>query len=120
MIDYFLRDYYDYKRKARKEHFCCECRTIILKGEGYIYGRGFSDDYGLEEFKWCIDCKKLYDEMNDAIDGNWDDGIGLGNMINEFYDGENDEEFVKRMNDLLKKAKTKREKNKDLIKTNER
>lgn len=48
----------EYQRKARKDHKCCECRRLILKGSHYIYSSGIWDG-GPDSYKTCIRCDRL-------------------------------------------------------------
>lgn len=59
-------------RKARKEHRCCECRRIIVKGERYHYESGIWDG-SADDFKTCFDCYEVRSEM-------FCDGFEYGNM----------------------------------------
>lgn len=46
------------QRKARKEHKCCECRSIIRVGEIYSYSHGVWDGSGAS-FKQCMSCDEV-------------------------------------------------------------
>ena len=52
--------------KARKSHFCCECRGLILPGEHYhrYFGVWEGD---AESFKRCQDCDCLACDLTKAI-----------------------------------------------------
>ena len=45
-------------RTARKDHYCCECRGIIAKGEQYNYHSGIWNSEPAS-FKVCVDCDTL-------------------------------------------------------------
>lgn len=49
---------------ARKEHHCCECGTVIVKGERYerVSGKWEGD---METFKTCMPCVELRDAISD-------------------------------------------------------
>ncbi len=61
--DYDANNVYRAKMvKARKPHNCCECRRIIASGE--MYERvNLCSEGGWSEFKTCIGCKRLRDDM---------------------------------------------------------
>lgn len=46
------------RRKARKEHKCCECRKVIAKGETYIYSSGIWD-HRPDSYKTCDRCDRV-------------------------------------------------------------
>jgi hypothetical protein len=46
------------ERKARVEHKCCECSTVIAKGQKYQYLSGVWDGRG-DSFKTCLPCAEL-------------------------------------------------------------
>lgn len=46
------------QRKARKEHKCCECGSLIKAGEVYMYSHGVWDGSG-SSFKQCLDCSEV-------------------------------------------------------------
>lgn len=50
------------KRKAKKEHTCCECLGTIYVGEKYIKIWGVWDDP--LSFKICLDCDELRSEVD--------------------------------------------------------
>lgn len=43
------------KRKARKDHKCCECHSVIPKGDSYIYASGIWDGEP-NSYKTCSIC----------------------------------------------------------------
>ena len=49
------------KRKAKKEHKCCECKEIISKGEIYIYSSGIWDGEP-NSYKTCLTCESVRNE----------------------------------------------------------
>lgn len=46
------------KRKARKEHHCCECGVVIKVGEMYEHTTGRWDRF-FSTFKTCLTCARL-------------------------------------------------------------
>lgn len=62
------------KRKARKQHFCCECRAIINKGDYYVYSSGIWDDP--MSFKTCLNCdlvrSAIVKNINDKNENEFD------------------------------------------------
>ena len=54
------------KRRAAKEHRCGECKTIIAKGQSYIYqaGKGI-DDRRPWDFKMCLKCDELWTKFRE-------------------------------------------------------
>lgn len=57
------------KRKARKEHKCCECRGVIQVGETYNYHHGIWSD-GPEQYKTCLECEVLRDDIDMELNKN--------------------------------------------------
>lgn len=47
-------------RRAKKEHWCCECRRLIKPGEHYEYASGVWDG-NPDSFKTCERCVRLRD-----------------------------------------------------------
>lgn len=50
------------KRKAHREHTCFECGTKIVIGETYYVSTGCWDGKW-SEFKTCVDCEKLREDL---------------------------------------------------------
>jgi hypothetical protein len=46
-------------RKCRKPRRCCECRTMIEKGERYYFFAGVWLDGGAQSFSTCAKCQDL-------------------------------------------------------------
>lgn len=46
------------KRKARKEHICCECHRVIPVGCEYIYYSGIWDGQP-SSYKHCVECHDI-------------------------------------------------------------
>ncbi|MFH1820430.1 MAG: hypothetical protein ABH805_00690 [Candidatus Nealsonbacteria bacterium] len=57
----------DEKPTARKNHECCECGIVILKGEKYWYVFGVWQDYGSSSqpnsYKTCLECERDWIEI---------------------------------------------------------
>jgi len=51
--------------KANKQHNCCECKSIISKGEKYHRHSGKWDS-GVSSFKVCNNCQEIADELLDC------------------------------------------------------
>lgn len=68
------------KRKAKKQHNCCECDRPILKGENYFMLQGLWDGQW-RNYKQCSIChdigKKYQDETNECYP--------LGELIQEIH-----------------------------------
>ena len=63
MCDYVLpQAYKEVIRKARKEHWCCECRQEIAVGEVYEYVSGIWDGEP-RSYKTCLSCAQLRSEF---------------------------------------------------------
>jgi hypothetical protein len=52
--------YRELRRKARKEHHCRECGTLIRKGETYVYGSGIFEGAAFS-LKFCQLCSRISD-----------------------------------------------------------
>lgn len=50
-------------RKARKEHWCCECRETIKVGDRYEYVSGIWDGRA-DSYKTCLLCKEIRDHFS--------------------------------------------------------
>lgn len=61
MFDTLPQAFREVKRKARKEHKCCECHDIIPKGETYIYSSGIWDGEP-NSYKTCLSCEAVRNE----------------------------------------------------------
>ena len=53
---------------ARKEHQCCECPTVIKKGERYVRSSGLWEDDFLE-FKQCQNCADIFNACTNEMRG---------------------------------------------------
>lgn len=51
--------------KARKQHVCCECGSIIDHGEKYHITTGLWDTF--ETYRQCLTCRAVWDEAQDKI-----------------------------------------------------
>jgi hypothetical protein len=72
MCDFDLPSVYHEKMvKARKAHYCYECRKQISKGEVYEYISGVWDSQW-SNYKICASCS----DLNRKISKNSDDGCG--------------------------------------------
>ncbi len=77
------------KRKARKNHRCCECFGIISASETYNYYSGIWDSTP-DSFKTCEQCQKLGDEiMKDDPYNDCREFGGLCDMVSN-YDRDHD------------------------------
>lgn len=57
MDDGYLWDFrQSYSRKARKEHECSECESIIRPGERYVHNSGKWDGGRIETWTECAGC----------------------------------------------------------------
>lgn len=50
-------------RRARKEHKCCECRSVIKKGETYEYISGIWEGKP-NSYKTCKSCVEIREDYN--------------------------------------------------------
>lgn len=74
------------KRKARKNHKCCECHGTIMSGEEYHYHHGVWAGCALG-YKVCIDCEALRAECDHDV--SYDEGTpfeGLSDAVIEDTD----------------------------------
>ena len=56
-----MPDVYDEARKkARKNHKCCECKKEIKKGDSYIYIHGLWNDKW-DSYHMCEECEEVKD-----------------------------------------------------------
>lgn len=77
-------------RKARKQHYCCECQTTIESGERYKHTSALTRDREWYTSKTCLDCTsasalvcswtvgQMWTEIEDALAEAPDDGIPWG------------------------------------------
>jgi hypothetical protein len=57
-------EFYDIKwPKAKKDHRCCECRRVIVKGEEYEKWTGKWDG-SLSRYKTCLLCHEIRESFN--------------------------------------------------------
>lgn len=73
------------KRKARKDHKCCECRGLIPKGESYNYHSGIWNGEP-ESYKVCVDCDALREKIRNECDLYPDEAPALANMVYDVSD----------------------------------
>ena len=66
------------KRRARKNHKCCECNRVIGPGEHYYYDSGKWDNEWLT-FKMCLPCGEILDEF-------FCDGFAYQQMTADLYE----------------------------------
>ena len=52
------------KRKAKKQHTCCECDRFISKGESYFMLQGLWDGQW-RNYKQCVDCHEIGNKYQD-------------------------------------------------------
>ena len=73
------------KRKARKQHKCCECKGVIQAGEVYNLHSGI---WNCEpaSFKVCADCEELRDRIRSECDLSPDEAPALSNMRYDLRD----------------------------------
>jgi hypothetical protein len=62
--------------KSRKEHICCECGSIIKKGERYQNCSGLWDDF--ETYKTCSFCAKI--RVQAQTDKDLDESFPFGQL----------------------------------------
>lgn len=55
-------------RKTRKDHKCCECRTVIPRGSACMYAHGIWEDDGAARYYWCLPCDLLKREVLTMVD----------------------------------------------------
>lgn len=67
------------KRKARKQHVCCECDKVINSGEEYIWMKGLWDSRW-KTYKMCLGCENLAQYMD--IQGCY----GIGGLFQDLVD----------------------------------
>ena len=67
-----------YHPVARKEHICCECGSIILKGEKYESFTGLWDEF--ETYKTCSFCSTVRSMATGDFDLNSDEGFPFGEL----------------------------------------
>lgn len=65
--------------KARKQHRCVECRTLIAKGERYVRHKGIWDD-GPNSLAICLPCESLWDAVWTALRANNEDCLQYGEL----------------------------------------
>jgi hypothetical protein len=58
---------------ARKQHVCCECSSIINKGEKYQKITGLWDTF--QTYKTCIFCATVRDKAMNDFDLMFDEGF---------------------------------------------
>ena len=64
--------------KARKNHMCCECGSIISPGEKYEKISGLWDEF--ETHKTCLFCADVRDQAYSDFDLTLDEGIVFGQL----------------------------------------
>lgn len=93
------------KRKARKEHRCCECLGTIRKGETYTYVSGIWDSRP-SDYKTCPDCTLLRFQIDLTTGPDWEDGICIGGLLEWLQEAETPE-FHRAFGDILKTRQTR-------------
>ena len=90
-------------RKARKDHKCCECYSLINRGDEYQYSSGIWE-HEPRHFKQCMNCNIIMhgaSRMSDA----YDEGVafeGLRDFFMEYVDSTfNGIEFLESMADQI-------------------
>lgn len=86
-------------RKAQKNHSCCECFGLILKGEKYHYHSGIFEGQG-ESYKECIDCHILRNEVDEGC--NPEERTHFNGLCDSICDNCDDDLFI-RYFDIAKK-----------------
>ncbi len=71
-------------RTARREHKCCECHQSIAPGSRYHLSKGYWDGKWAE-FKTCVDCDDLRDEI--LRDCHFDEIPAFGELLEWDRDG---------------------------------
>lgn len=59
--------------KARKDHICCECSSVISPGEKYQRVSGLWDDFAT--FKTCLFCNDIREQARQDFDLSYDEGF---------------------------------------------
>jgi hypothetical protein len=90
-------------RKARKEHKCCECRKVIVKGEMYSFTSGIWDGEP-NAFKQCINCAEILEAVGSVV-GQYDESPCFEELASWFlekaYDGYTGEDLITDMADFI-------------------
>lgn len=84
------------RRKARKQHKCCECASTIEAGDEYVYISGVWNGEP-RSFKQCRNCAYAFAYCNNDVRSELqleaDEGPGLGdlwNWIDEYAETDDD------------------------------
>jgi len=76
--------------KARKNHTCCECGSIIVPGQVYEKIVGLWDEFAT--YKTCSFCASVRKKALSELDLNLDEGIIFGELWEcvgmDYYSGE--------------------------------
>lgn len=88
------------KLKARKTNKCCECRGTIEKGEVYHAHSGLGDGQWWN-FKVCIDCDALRDEINATI-RDWDEKVPFEGVGEDVFE-RGDDGLIRRFIEIKRK-----------------
>lgn len=72
------------QRRARKEHWCCECNEDIRAGDEYVVTVGFWEGKP-DEWKQCLRCRAVWDSLVSYLDerDSLDDGIHFTRLHEE-------------------------------------
>jgi len=77
--------YDEVRRRARKEHTCCECRQTINKGDPYFEISGLWEDRWCR-FRQCEECHELFFTAVRENDGPPDEGPSFGDLRGWLFD----------------------------------
>lgn len=94
MCDNLPAAFKEERRVARKPHRCCECSSIIRKGESYIYSSGIWDGRP-DQFKTCETCDHIRDVYQREIGESVAFGeLIWGNIREHAFDGFTERDFM--------------------------
>ena len=71
------------KRKAKKQHTCCECDRFISKGESYFMLQGLWDGRW-SNYKQCVNCHEIGSKYQDETR----ECYSIGELIQELIDSD--------------------------------
>jgi hypothetical protein len=73
-------------RRARKTYACCECSSMIQRGDTYEYVAGLWDGYW-STFRTCDRCAKLREKYLSRFEyGNLQDALGVHYTTESFHE----------------------------------